>query len=243
MLVICDGDLPGLVAAFSAREAYVAWVHADRAREQNRPPGPIIWHPTPPGHTEGFSPRTEHARRATSSAAMARAASLRFECPGPGSPVCPEVAHGSVSTHDDPAGLAWPHDGPAATCLLASACSAAVSMGRDGIVWPVQFESNGTPDIAPVSRAIDRALLVTRLWALDAWTHGRPGVHIETPYADLRDAQLAELALDLGVPVELCWWADAHEGGVGWAQRERWTRVLERAGWRPGTTADGVGSA
>lgn len=35
---------------------------------------------------------------------------------------------------------------------------------------------------------------------------GASGVRIETPYADLTDAELMDLALDMDVPLNACWW-------------------------------------
>jgi hypothetical protein len=60
----------------------------------------------------------------------------------------------------------------------------------------------------------DRALLAGQLVGLDVARLGSAGdgapmakgLRIETPYADLTDAQLMDLALDMDVPLHACWW-------------------------------------
>jgi hypothetical protein len=50
-----------------------------------------------------------------------------------------------------------------------------------------------------------------------------------TPYVDFVDAQIADLALDMDLPVWTCWWWE----GEGEAERvkERWMAALGKAGW------------
>jgi hypothetical protein len=123
--------------------------------------------------------------------------------------------------------------------LLAAAYVAAAHR-CDRVVWPVQspapVSGEDDVDLDRIAADVDRALLVSRLVALDADEHGRPGLRIETPYVDLSDRQLAELAFDMDVPVHLCWW---WEGESGAAERERWLGTLRAVGWRAPETGIG----
>ena len=77
-----------------------------------------------------------------------------------------------------------------------------------------------------------------------------PSIRIKTPLADLSARQLAEVALDLNVPIELCWWWKAAElaGGmtsaatsVAMEQRHQWTALFTQLGWRErAAESDGV---
>ena len=121
--------------------------------------------------------------------------------------------------------------GREATALLHAAYLAMAS-GCGRVVWPVQFTTaspDGDCDLEREAIAVDRALLVSRLATLDAGSFGLPELRVETPFVGMTDHQLAELALDLGVPVECCEWWDAGRR----AERERWTSALSAAGWIP----------
>ena len=115
--------------------------------------------------------------------------------------------------------------------LIHSAIGAAVA-GFATVVWPVHAGPGAEPDLDRVALAIDRALLVSRLVALDAADHGCPAIRVDTPYADFTDRQLAELALDLDAPVHTCWWWGG-QGGSAAAERQRWTAALQSCGWVP----------
>jgi hypothetical protein len=127
----------------------------------------------------------------------------------------------SVSTED----LAW----AGSSRLLLDACTDAAASGRSEVIWPVQFEK---VDLDAITRAIDRALLVTRLLALDAELNASPSLHVEAPMVDLTDAQVADLAVDLAAPLSCCWWWG---GGSGSPERtaaaERWLPALRSAGF------------
>lgn len=116
-----------------------------------------------------------------------------------------------------------------ATRLLVEAGLEAARRGIDRVVWCVHFGGRGPgdkTDLDAVAKACDRALLTTRLLSLDA----PRDLRIETPYVDLSDVQVAELAADLDVSLEACWWARATGGDSVEAARSRWTRALEAAG-------------
>jgi hypothetical protein len=132
--------------------------------------------------------------------------------------------------------------------LLLRAAHLAARLGCSKVVWPV---SAGTANLGPeaaarIAAALDRALLVTRLVRLDF-----TDVEIQTPYADLSDRQLADLILDMDLPLWTCWWyaprpatdpAFAAAGGA----REHWSARLAEAGWRgplPGPAVETPGGA
>jgi hypothetical protein len=113
--------------------------------------------------------------------------------------------------------------------MLLEAGRAAIELGAGRVVWSVHAGVPGRPeelDLDAASREADRALLVTRLLALDAESHGVQSIRIEPPLADLTDRQLVELALDLDAPIRLCgWWSD-----VGSDEHARWMGALDACG-------------
>lgn len=115
-----------------------------------------------------------------------------------------------------------------AAALLAAAFAAARS-GVSRLIWPVTAGVGEHVDIDRACELHDKAILISRLVALDAANHGQPGFTIETPYADLSDDRLADLALDLSTPTELCWW-HGPRAALGASESERWGRALARAG-------------
>lgn len=123
------------------------------------------------------------------------------------------------------------------TQILVDAAYAGAEHGFESVLWPVHGGIKGTGegiDLEEITRSVDRALLVSRLVSLDAPDLGSQAVRIETPYADFSDRQMAELTMDLELPVDACWWWSAREPGADAAavqERARWIGVLEAAGW------------
>jgi hypothetical protein len=121
--------------------------------------------------------------------------------------------------------------GAARTATLIEAGTLALANGCRRVIWPVQ-DGGETPDdlasVESIGRELDRALLAGRLVSLEAPEAGLPEVRFETPFVDLSDRQLAELADDLAVPVETCRWWGAGVGPAA-AERARWGRVLPLA--------------
>jgi len=151
------------------------------------------------------------------------------------------------------------------TQVLVSAAYAAISMGVGRIVWPKHFHSDTTTlasQLEQIACAVDRALLISRLIHLDSTTThvfaadtGKDDVqdmdradHIDiaTPFVDLTSEQLAELAVDMHVPIYLAWWmlnkspSASHER-VGMVEhkttstaqklKKHWYSWLNRVGW------------
>jgi hypothetical protein len=92
----------------------------------------------------------------------------------------------------------------AETRLLLDACSLARANRCTRVVWPIFCAAQ----VDPIAIALDRARLVSTLAALDARPKGLP---IDTPVLDLTEGQLADLAIDVGVPSQPGWLADEHE--------------------------------
>ncbi|MFO0786984.1 MAG: hypothetical protein U0573_11610 [Phycisphaerales bacterium] len=201
-LVISDGSVASLLACAGAREAIVSAGGDEKAAR------PIVL----------FVPVGDETNRARRQAVERQAklyeldmADMKTDLRGPG-------AHGSFG-----AGLSE-------SIHLITATYQAAQLGCDVVVWPVQFA--GVSDVEKIARASDRALLVTRLASLDSTEHGKPAVRVETPFADFTDRQMADLAIDMNVPVELCWWWEGKDEHA--LQRiERWVPVLQSLGWSP----------
>lgn len=142
--------------------------------------------------------------------------------------------------------------GEAQTRLLLAAACAAVARQASMVVWPVRAGAGDEVDVPRASLAADRALLITRLVALDAEEHHVPSIRVEAPFIDLTDRQVADLALDLDLPVRECWWwhdayierlnrlgpehvrADASTRPAeaeAWDEFRRWMSALRAAGW------------
>lgn len=115
--------------------------------------------------------------------------------------------------------------GEAEVRMLLDAAYACVVRGLDSVVWPVTA-GRTEPDLDRISHAADRALLAAHLVSVGL---DRP-IKIETPYVDLTDRQLADLILDMDLPIWLCWWADSATPQAA-TEREHWQAMLRAAGW------------
>ncbi|MFA6043515.1 MAG: hypothetical protein WC718_00900 [Phycisphaerales bacterium] len=116
---------------------------------------------------------------------------------------------------------------------LVAAAYEAIRRGCTRMFWPVSAAAGDNMDFDRIAQAADRALLAGRLVGLDAMLHGSPGLTIETPLVDVTDRQLADLAMDMDVPVEACWWwggAGDHDPQAHQA-RARWMSSLAAVGW------------
>ncbi len=119
--------------------------------------------------------------------------------------------------------------GEVETMTLVRACYLASARGCRRVIWPIQLRNSGgrDADLDLMTRAMDRAVLVSRLVSIDEADIGVPEVVIETPFVDLDDEQVADLALDLELPVDACWWSGALGQAAGSArERERWAPLL-----------------
>lgn len=123
--------------------------------------------------------------------------------------------------------------GPDQTRALLAAAHLAAAAGRRRLVWGIQYPFVGPePDLDLVATTADRCLLVSRLATLDLWGDPAarvPEIRIETPFIDLADDQLADLALDLRVPWQTVWWINA-DGEHARRERSRWSSICEDLG-------------
>src|SRR6185295_51081 len=98
------------------------------------------------------------------------------------------------------------------TMSLFGVVSQAARKGCSNIVWPVQgFHPLEDPavhdraddlrglDLDLIARSTDKAILVGRLVSLDVHEHGQAWVKVETPFVDLKDRQIADLAAEMEV--------------------------------------------
>ena len=95
--------------------------------------------------------------------------------------------------------------------MLLEAGQIALRAGIRRVVWPIRVmrpEMNVPVDelVDQIAQVIDRAVLTARLASLDAGEGTAVDVVIETPFVDLSNEQMLDLADDLAVPLETCWW-------------------------------------
>lgn len=125
------------------------------------------------------------------------------------------------------------------TLGVIAAAQLAVRKQCDAVVWPVQCVGGASErdedglDLDWIARCADKAVLASRLVAVDADAHGKPGIRIDTPYLDVTDHQLADLAAEMELPMRACWWwaVSRRDGEAAVAERERWLRALQFVGW------------
>lgn len=92
------------------------------------------------------------------------------------------------------------------SAMLISAVLEATTLGLSRVVWPIHAGASQDIDITQLADICDRAMLVAQLIGLDSTRTTDRAISIQTPYADLNDAQMMELALDMDVPVHNAWW-------------------------------------
>lgn len=233
-LIIANGGLLSLIAMAAAREAVLAGAARDARR-------PVVMTPALEGPTAP-------ARRN----AVARQADL-YDLELLDAPVPGQAVGGSQA---GPAS-AQPLVGESQSRLLMHAAYAAASRGLMSVVWPVRAGQGEAIDLEQAAKACDRAVLIARIAGLDADEHGVASIRVQTPFLDLTDRQIADLALDLAVPANECWWwKDAYlarlertgpndeRGDAGlrpgepeaWAEFRRWVPTLRECGWAAATS-------
>lgn len=216
-LVLCDGDIPGMVALALTLDGMGGLGTASVLS------GPIT------NASPDLIANKIHA--------MAEAHALR----------CvdfPAVAPTAVST------------GHRRTRYLIEAVQSALTNGCTTLVCPWQAEGLDPeaerepatlPSVESLARELDRALLVSRLVTLDAGEHGVGVFEIQAPLMDLSDSQVAEMALDLDVPIWRAWWWDLTNGKRpkdnalaerAAACRRRWEAALVGLGWSAAAEAN-----
>lgn len=115
----------------------------------------------------------------------------------------------------------------ALSSTLLRAAALASAEGLRCVIWP---RNAGERLELPAARhAIERAELVSRLASLEAEVLGRPAIEVRALYADLTDTQIADLALDMDLPIQTCWWWDGSAPDAPTC-RQRWGTALSAAG-------------
>lgn len=103
-------------------------------------------------------------------------------------------------------------------------------LGGGEVIWPVNAPEapGGGPDVSSISGTVNQALLMSELVSMTApRTRELVPVRVRTPYADLTDRRIADLILDMDLPIWTCWfWNDTEN-----SERARWTALLREAGW------------
>ncbi len=151
-----------------------------------------------------------------------------------------EIFNSSFVEPQDTGLLLGTPDGPSISLMLIAGARVALQRGCDRLVWPVHAGSHQR-DLDRLARGADRALLVSRLISLDSPEVGIEALEVQTPFLDMDDGDIADLALDLAVPVGACWWfdqsqdEDANSRATPDADQERtrWSAVLTERGWTP----------
>lgn len=92
------------------------------------------------------------------------------------------------------------------TRMLTDAAYAAMESGIKRVVWPIRIPENHPDRINAIGDVLDRALLISRLVTLDADRSAAPEIIIETPFVDLSDRHIGELAIDMSLPISSAWW-------------------------------------
>lgn len=205
VLIVTDGGLNGVVAA-----AAVAERRASDGDRLGRGESGVLWLPEPLFEGDHLAARRHGVELA--------AGGYGFDIARSSGPT------GDLAAHVDPAA----HSGLG---LAATLLEAVVVAGRTRcrrVQWAFENPAATHPedvDADVVTRVLDRCLLAERLAANET----DRTLPVEAPLADLCDLQVADLTLDLGVPLEACWWWLAE----GLPARARWVSALESLGWQP----------
>ena len=122
-----------------------------------------------------------------------------------------------------------PDLGQLQTRLLTEAAYLAMNSGLRKVVWPIRIPDDHPDRIGAIGAAIDRAMLVARIVSLDATHESAPEVSIDTPFIDLTVEQISELARDMNLPIETCWWQSPSNAQIAGRCRARWAGIDKRS--------------
>lgn len=113
--------------------------------------------------------------------------------------------------------------------LLIEACREAEALGCGEVIWPAVLGDDADALVAgdELCRCINRLAS----WACTDGSAEREA--LRAPLIDLTRAQVADLALDLDAPIDLCWWhADqrhAEASGQAWNAEALWMPIIAAA--------------
>ena len=204
-LILTDGGLASLVASAHAREAAtLAGISPDAL------PSNVVLH--------AFVPQPEAVLL------QRKAAAMQAEVLGLG--WCGNESRGLAL----PAPQADEHE---RECIeLFGAALLAARLGCERVIWAASAGTSDSVDIDRLATINDRALVAARFASVTSQAATAMGIVIDTPFAELSDEQLADLALDAGVPLQTCWWWAKHsDDTIVDRERARWHAALQNAGW------------
>lgn len=140
----------------------------------------------------------------------------------------------SVYPPDDTQSLEESSIGAIQSRMLLHAAQIALDAGIRRVVWPIRVmrpESTETIShlIDQIGVAIDRAILASRLASLDTTDTSAVEVVIETPFVDLSNDQMLDLAADLAVPLETCWWQGGRTLPNAQERLSYWSQLATRS--------------
>jgi hypothetical protein len=140
----------------------------------------------------------------------------------------------SVYPPDDPHALGESSIGSIQSRILLEAAQIAIRSGIRKVVWPVRIMRPENASVIEgfvdqIAMAIDRGLLASRLASLDATQDTAVDVVIETPFVDLSNDQMLDLAGDLAIPLETCWWYNARTLPNAQERFGYWSRMSLRS--------------
>lgn len=141
-----------------------------------------------------------------------------------------EPQHALYPPDDEPAGHNTDTDlGQHQTRLLTEAAYLAMRAGLRKLVWPIRIPDDHPDRVGAIATTLDRALLVARTVSLDASTQTAPDITIDTPFIDLTTEQITDLARDMALPTETCWWNSTNPHPIADQQREQWAAIDNRS--------------
>ncbi len=224
-LIITDGGLTGLLACFMEGVC--------------RPAASIPRSPGGEGHTAGtvaqstawfwwsrsVGPAAEPEREARETAARAALGVCHLA----------ELIVPVAENDPLPVDLRPRHaTGDRLSAVLLSAGSQALARGLSRMIWPIHLGGPGgsgerladhAAGLDAIAETCDRCMAAARLLALDA---GPEGFSIQTPFVDFTDAQIADLAADVDLPIDQAFLGSAD--GMGATEHRRWSKALAAVG-------------
>ena len=94
------------------------------------------------------------------------------------------------------------------------------------LIWP----THGNQDYNYISEALERKILLNHI--IDLNNEGLEKLTLDTPFLDLSDNEIVDIALRSDAPIKTAWWCD-HDGDKncgGCDQCNRWRKAFDKAG-------------
>ncbi|MFN0011338.1 MAG: hypothetical protein ACKVS8_06810 [Phycisphaerales bacterium] len=217
-LIITDGGLAGLLACFMEGVCRPA---ASLPRDKHGASEPAA-QSTAWFWWSGHAEQEREAREASARAGLGVCHLAQL--------VVPLVEEERLATGQRPARPS----GETLSKMLLLAGSDAIKRGLSRLIWPAHLGGPGgsserladhSGGLDAIADVCDRAMAAARLLSLDA---GPEGFSIQTPFVDFTDAQIADLASDVDLPLEQAFLGSAE--GIGASEYRRWAKALSVVG-------------